>query len=60
MYKVIVNGAHGKMGSTTCQTIDGTTNYELLAGIDKSDDLEETLKAHQPDIVIDFTNAHSV
>lgn len=60
MYKVIVNGAQGKMGSTTCQAISNSGNYELVAGLDREDSLDTAINSHDVDIVIDFTNALSV
>ncbi len=58
MYKVIVNGAPGKMG-TTAEAISNSGNYELVAGLDE-DSLDAAISSYDVDIVIDFTNALSV
>ncbi len=56
---IIVNGAFGKMGTITCQTIKDNENFKLLQALGRSDDLSRAIKEHQPDVVIDFTNALS-
>ena len=53
--KIIVNGAQGKMGQITCQTIMQHPEYELVAKCDRHDDLAQAITSHQADIVIDFT-----
>ncbi len=60
MYKVIVNGAKGKMGQTTCHTIAQLDNYELSAELDVNDDLKASIEDTKADIVIDFTSAQCV
>ncbi len=60
MTSIIVNGAFGKMGTTTCQTIEQDPSFNLIAKLGKQDNLAEALLKHKPKLVIDFTNAHSV
>lgn len=60
MIKIIVNGATGKMGSTTVNAIKNESDFKLVAELDSSRDLSSEIKTHQPDIVIDFTSAHCV
>tara|TARA_B110000879_G_C11128221_1_gene494832 strand:- start:79 stop:813 length:735 start_codon:yes stop_codon:yes gene_type:complete len=60
MRTIIVNGAFGKMGVTTCEAIAQSERYQLIAGLGRNDSLKASLATHSPDIVIDFTNAHSV
>lgn len=55
--KVIVNGAHGRMGSVTCKTIQDSADFQLVASCERQDDLSQAIKQHQADIVIDFTSA---
>lgn len=54
---VIVNGAFGKMGEITCQTLKRSENYQLIASLGKNDSLAKEISHHKPDIVIDLTNA---
>lgn len=57
MQRVIINGARGKMGTVSCQAIENSENFELVASLSRGDDLATAIKAKRPDIVIDFTNA---
>lgn len=54
---VIVNGAFGKMGAITAETVNQSEKFELVASLGVKDDLSASIQLHQPDIVIDFTNA---
>jgi len=58
--KVIIIGARGKMGSEAVIAIDNSNEFECVAKVNRHDSLEKSLKEHQPDIAIDFTNAQSV
>ena len=60
MIKIIVNGAKGKMGSTTITAIQAQKDFVLVAGLGHADNLEDAIKKNQADIVIDFTSAHAV
>src|ERR1700722_2616440 len=55
--KIIINGASGKMGSITAVTLKQHPEFELLAQLDRDDDLPTQLRVLQPDLVVDFTNA---
>lgn len=55
--KVIVNGAFGKMGKVTCQTIENSQDYTLIASLGSNDNLSQTIQETETDIVIDFTTA---
>lgn len=57
--RIIVNGAKGKMGQVTVQTIDASDCYELVAALGREDNLAQAVTRLKPDIVIDFTNASS-
>ena len=56
---IIVNGAKGKMGQVTAQTIEASDRYTLAAGLGREDSLAQAITSLKPDIVIDFTNATS-
>lgn len=58
--KVLINGAFGRMGQLVCATIEKHPEFRLIAKTGRSDDLDQALKIHQPDIVIDLTNADCV
>ncbi len=58
--RVIVNGAHGKMGSLACATIEKDPQLILVAACDHGDDLAAAIKKHQADIVVDLTSAEVV
>lgn len=57
---VIVNGAHGKMGTVACSAIANHPEFSLLAGLGRSDDLKKSIQDFKPKIVIDLTTAESV
>lgn len=59
-YRVIVNGAHGRMGTLVCETLRAHTDFECVGELGRSDDLLRTIEVQQPDIVVDLTSAESV
>ncbi len=54
---VIVNGAAGKMGRLACETLQSAPEFELLAGLGKSDDLAQAIIDMNAHIVVDLTRA---
>lgn len=54
---ILINGAFGRMGQLACKTIEKHPDFVLVAQTGKFDDLHQAITLHQPDIVIDFTNA---
>lgn len=60
MTKVLVLGAHGKMGTVTVAAIKAATGLELVGTCDIKDDLVDKIKQHQPDVAVDFTLPDSV
>lgn len=58
--KVLVNGAFGKMGQATVNAIENADDMELVAMTGRHDSLDLALLETQPDIAIDFSNAHAV
>ncbi len=57
---VIVNGAQGKMGQLACETIKNHPDFELLAGLGRSDDLAKAIYDLKASIVVDLTRADCV
>ena len=55
MINVIINGAHGKMGSVTVAAIALEKDFQLVATATRHDDLSAMIKKHHADIVIDWT-----
>lgn len=59
MYKVMVNGAAGKMGVEACKALRTHPKFELVAELGRSDNLPQAIAEHQADIVVDLTRADS-
>ncbi|MGH3282934.1 MAG: 4-hydroxy-tetrahydrodipicolinate reductase [Trebonia sp.] len=57
MIKVGVLGAHGRMGRTVCETVEGAPDTELGAQVDQGDALDPLLDS---DVVVDFTHVAAV
>jgi 4-hydroxy-tetrahydrodipicolinate reductase len=57
---VIVNGAKGRMGLVTCQTLEEHPEFQLVARLNRGDDLAGTIADTQAQIVIDLTRADCV
>lgn len=57
MIKVMVNGAKGRMGAEAANAIDNDPALNLVAKIDRGDDLATSIATYQPDVVVDFTIA---
>ena len=60
LFKIIVNGATGRMGQETVKALAAVDDLTCVATPTRYDDLRQTIMAHQPDIVIDFTTADVV
>ena len=60
MVNVIVNGALGKMGQESVNAILGQPDLNLVASIDRDDDLQKTIEKTQASVVIDFTHPSCV
>src|SRR5438105_3873162 len=58
--KVLVNGAHGKMGQETVKAIKADPELELVGERDKDTDLWATIKVSKAQVVIDFTTPDAV
>lgn len=60
MIKVIINGAQGKMGKTTVETIAAESDLKLVAETGRQDDLGAMIKKHDADVVVDLTAPTSI
>lgn len=60
MSKIIVNGAKGKMGIEAVKAIQNDPSLTLIADIDINDNLQETIKKTQADVVVDLTHPTAV
>ena len=58
--KVIVNGAEGKMGKTTVETIAAEPDLQLVAQATRKDELSAMINKYQADVVIDFTSPATI
>jgi len=58
--RVIVNGAHGKMGALACVTIDNHPDFQLVAALGRQDNLQQAISTTKAQIVIDLTRADCV
>ncbi|PHQ80828.1 MAG: 4-hydroxy-tetrahydrodipicolinate reductase [Coxiella sp. (in: Bacteria)] len=58
--RVLVTGAHGKMGTLSVDAIQQAPTLELVGTCSSADNLSELLITHQPDVVVDFTLPHCV
>ena len=56
-WRVIVNGAFGKMGVLACQTLSVQPQFQVVARLSRHDDLAATIVATQADMVVDLTHA---
>lgn len=57
---ILINGAFGRMGQLACATIEKHPEFTLIAKTGRNDNLDQAIKSHHPDIVIDLTNAECV
>lgn len=58
--RVIINGAHGKMGTLACETINNHPDFELVGALSRHDALSEAIIKMKAQIVIDLTRADCV
>lgn len=58
--RIIVNGAHGKMGVLACQTLQQHPDFELVAALGRQDALASSIQNTQAQIVVDLTQADCV
>jgi 4-hydroxy-tetrahydrodipicolinate reductase len=53
--RVLVNGALGRMGATTCAALEKAEGLELAGRADRGDDVATAIAASRADVVVDFT-----
>ncbi len=58
--RVLINGAHGKMGTLACEIIRSHPDFELVGTLTRQDNLREKLSQTSAQIAIDLTCADSV
>lgn len=68
--RVLVNGAHGKMGREVCRAVRNAPDLQLAGGVDPAGreqedlhvfrDLTEAISAIKPHVVVDFTTPMAV
>lgn len=58
--RIIVNGAHGKMGQPCVRAIEADPDLILAGEAGRQDDLARMIQKNQADVVVDLTNAESV
>lgn len=58
--RVIVNGAHGKMGTLACETLRAHAGFELVAALGRGDSLQKAIQATDAAVVVDLTRADCV
>ncbi|MFI4919021.1 MAG: 4-hydroxy-tetrahydrodipicolinate reductase [Legionellales bacterium] len=58
--RVIVNGAHGKMGALACATLSAHNDFELVAALSKQDHLAQAISETKADVVVELTRADCV
>ena len=55
MIKIGINGM-GNMGQTLKTTLEKSPDIQAVCCLDKSDDLAQAIRTHQPEIIVDFTH----
>jgi 4-hydroxy-tetrahydrodipicolinate reductase len=58
--RVLVNGAKGRMGSESVNAVRAETDLELVGQIDMGDDLAQSIKDTNAQVVVDFTTPECV
>ena len=56
-YRILVNGAHGKMGQVCVEMVKNNPLFTLAGMADKSDDLLQRIQSTSANIVVDLTTA---
>lgn len=58
--RIIVNGAHGKMGQESVKAIASDPQLQLVAQTGRNDNLTDAIQKTQAQVVLDFTTAEVV
>lgn len=59
-YRVLINGATGKMGTLATQTLQSQSDFEVIAELGSNHELDKEIYRLSPDLVVDFTNADAI
>lgn len=57
--RILVNGAHGRMGQEVVNAVKNDAALELVASCDKNDNLLQSINDSRADIVVDFTTPNA-
>lgn len=58
--RVLVNGAHGKMGQMAVKALSDNADFTLVGELGRQDNLAEKIKTSKAQVVVDLTNADAV
>jgi 4-hydroxy-tetrahydrodipicolinate reductase len=58
--RLIINGAAGKMGRLADKLLTGHDGFDVVARLGREDNLQQQIKEHAAEIVLDVTSADSV
>ena len=57
LIRVLINGYRGRMGQESVKAVSEDPELELVAQTDLGDNLSDTIKQDQAQVVVDFTTA---
>lgn len=55
--RVLINGVTGKMGQVALAALEKTSDFDVVAGLSRTDNLTEKLDFYKPDLALDLTSA---
>jgi 4-hydroxy-tetrahydrodipicolinate reductase len=58
--RILINGAGGKMGQESVRAVQSDRKLELVGQTGRVDRLEDAIKKHSPQVVVDFTTPDTV
>ena len=59
-YKIAVIGSNGKMGKICLEELNNHKNFEIVATVNRNDNLDQILFDTKPEIAVDLTSSESV
>ena len=57
LIRVLINGSRGRMGQESIKAVTEDPELDLVAQTDLGDNLSDTIKQAQAQVVVDFTTA---
>lgn len=57
---ILINGAHGRMGQTSVQTISKSAKFKLVGQVGRRDNLAKAIVQSKAQVVVDFTHPEVV